>query len=228
MNIQKYVLIVAGGSGKRMKSPVPKQFTELHGKPLLMHTFRAFSEYDEAFKFILILPEKEIETWEKLCKKHHFQTPHTVVPGGETRFHSVKNGLNQIDEDGFVFIHDGVRPLVSSQTITNCYSEALKNGNAIPVIPPAESIRQVIGNQNRPVDRENLFLVQTPQVFRVSMIKKAYEQDYSKHFTDDASVLESAGNSIFLTDGNRENIKVTWASDFVVAEALLKSKKEKS
>lgn len=222
MNTRKHALIVAGGSGQRIGSPLPKQFVELNGKPLLMHTFHAFCKYDKGFDFVLVLPGREIETWKRLCEKHRFDIPHIVAAGGETRFHSVKNGLQQIPEEGVVFIHDGVRPLVSPQTIENCYLEALKNGNAIPVIPPAESIRQVIENHNYAMSRENLFLVQTPQVFRVSIIKKAYEQEYSKHFTDDASVLESTGSSIFLVEGNRENIKITWPSDFIISEALLK------
>lgn len=225
MNTPKYVLIVAGGSGQRMKSAVPKQFAELGGVPLLMHTFRAFYAFDKGAEFLLVLPGKEEETWKHLCERHSFEIPHVVVAGGETRFHSVKNGLRRISEEGIVFIHDGVRPLVSRQTIENCYREALKNGNAIPVIPPAESVRQVVGSRNYAMNRKNLFLVQTPQVFRVSAIKKAYEQEYSEHFTDDASVLENTGETIFLVEGNRENIKITWPSDFTISEALLRNRK---
>ncbi len=218
---KKVALIVAGGSGNRMNSPVPKQFMVLNGKPLLMHTFQAFIKADPNFEFILVLPEKEIGTWESLCKNYHFSIKHIIVKGGETRFHSVKNGLEKINGEGIVFIHDGVRPLVSLKTIENCFQTALKKGNALPVTAPSESVREVYKGQTRAVDRNRFFLVQTPQTFRIPLIKNAYLQNYSPVFTDDASVLESSGLPIHLVKGNYENIKITFPQDLIIAEALL-------
>jgi 2-C-methyl-D-erythritol 4-phosphate cytidylyltransferase len=169
----------------------------------------------------LVLPEKQRRHWENLCREYHFIQNHTIAPGGKTRFHSVKNGLKKIKEEGIVFIHDGVRPLVSVQTIQNCYKMALETGNALPVIPPAESVREVFDGKNKAVNRTRLFLVQTPQTFRTSIIKKAYNQDYSEKFTDDASVLENTGEKIHMVEGNRENIKITYPGDFAIAEAFL-------
>lgn len=220
--MRKIALIVAGGIGNRMNSPVPKQFMEINGKPLLMHTFQAFTNYNSNFEFVLVLPENESDTWKKLCENHTFNIKHSVVKGGKTRFQSVKNGLEKIDEEGIVFIHDGVRPLVSTQTIENCYLKALEKGNALPVIAPSESVREVYNGQNRAVDRSRYFLVQTPQTFLVSVIKKAYEKEYTERFTDDASVLENTGEKIYLVEGNRENIKITYPDDLKLARLLLK------
>lgn len=219
--MKKFALIVAGGSGQRMKSATPKQFMEINGKPLLMHTFNAFLKAGPDFEFILVLPENEIESWHLLCTKHTFNIKHSVVAGGKTRFHSVKNGLKTINDDGIVFIHDGVRPLVSEKTIKNCYQTAVEKGNALPVIAPSESVREVFNGQNRAVERSRYFLVQTPQTFRIQLIKKAFEQDYSPKFTDDASVLENTGIPIHLVEGNRENIKITFSEDLTVARTWL-------
>lgn len=221
--MKKFALIVAGGSGSRMNSATPKQFLEINGKPLLMHTFNAFISTGSAFEFILVLPEKEIKNWRSLCTQYAFNIKHSIVAGGKTRFHSVKNGLVQITDDGIVFIHDGVRPLVSAQTIENCYQTAANKGNALPVITPSESIRKVFNGENRAVDRSRYFLVQTPQTFRVSLIKKAYDQDYQEDFTDDASVLEKTGEKICLVQGNRNNIKVTYPEDVEITKILLKN-----
>ncbi len=221
MSSKKYAIIVAGGSGNRMNSMVPKQFMEINGKPLLMHTFEAFLQYDTRCEFILVLPGPEVDNWKKLCETFSFRVNHKVVAGGSTRFHSVKNGLAQIEEEGIVFIHDGVRPLVSQQTLKNCYQTALNKGNALPVFAPPESIREVKGEKSRAVSRERYFLVQTPQTFRVSLIKDAYKKRYAKKFTDDASVLESLGFKINMVEGNRENIKITWPADLKIAAALL-------
>jgi 2-C-methyl-D-erythritol 4-phosphate cytidylyltransferase len=223
--MNKFALIVAGGVGTRMNMSVPKQFFEINGKPILMHTFNAFQKEYSLIEFILVLPDSQMDHWKKLCKKFHFTTNHTLVAGGQTRFHSVKNGLAKISGEGIVFIHDGVRPLVSVHTIRSCYEMAVEKGNALPVIPPAESLRAVYKDKNSAADRNRFFLVQTPQTFRVSLIKKAYNQRFNAKFTDDASVLESTGESIHLVEGNRENIKITYPGDFLVAEALLKNAK---
>ncbi len=221
--MKKFALIVAGGTGSRMGEKIPKQFIELNGRPVLMHTFDAFAKYDKQIEFILVLPETEIEFWNKLCQKYHFEHKYKLAFGGETRFHSVKNGLNLIREDGIVFIHDGVRPLVSTQTFTNCYNRASETGNALPVIPVTESVRLVDKTGNRAVDRSKYYLVQTPQTFQTALIKKAYQQTFSKLFTDDASVLENLGEVISLVDGNRENIKITYPEDIIIAQSFLVS-----
>jgi 2-C-methyl-D-erythritol 4-phosphate cytidylyltransferase len=221
--MKKFVLIVAGGSGTRMKSTVPKQFVELQNRPVLMHTFDAFYNYDSHIKFILVLPKNQFEFWEELCKKHRFQINYKLVAGGGTRFHSVKNGLNSIEDDGIVFIHDGVRPLVSIQTIRNCYTTAVEMGNAIPVIPVSESVRYADEVGNKMVNRSKLFLVQTPQTFQIGLIQKAFQQNYTDSFTDDASVLEKLGETIHLVEGNRENIKITYPEDILISQVLIRN-----
>ena len=219
--MNKYAIIVAGGNGSRMNMTFPKQFLKLGDLPILMHTLKLFSSYDKSLKLILVLPEDQISYWKNLCHKYDFITEHEIVCGGNTRFHSVKNGLGKINEEGIVFIHDGVRPLVSFKTIDNCYNTALTKGNALPVIRPSESVREVINSDNRAVDRNKYFLVQTPQTFKVRLIKKAYNTEYSDKFTDDASVLENNGEKINLVNGNRENIKITYPEDIIIAEALI-------
>lgn len=218
---KKFALIVAGGSGNRMENPIPKQFIEIEGKPILMYTFEAFAKFDSEIEFILVLPESQISFWQELCAKHKFKHKYKLAFGGNNRFQSVKNGLSLIDDEGIVFIHDGVRPLVSQQTIQNCYNTTTVQGNAIPVIPPSESIRYSFGNENKAVDRTKLFLVQTPQTFKLNEIKEAYQTAPHEKFTDDASVLENSGHSIHLVEGNRENIKITWPQDLFFAKAFL-------
>jgi 2-C-methyl-D-erythritol 4-phosphate cytidylyltransferase len=219
--MKKFALIVAGGTGNRMKGNIPKQFMELNSRPILMHTFDAFRNYDEQLEFILVLPEVQIEFWKELCKKHQFTIQHKIAIGGEARFFSVKNGLDLISEEGIVFIHDGVRPLVSKQTIKNCLVETLANDNALPVVPVVESVRYVDADGNKAVDRSKYYLVQTPQTFKTVIIKRAYQQPFSSNFTDDASVLEALGVKICLVMGNRENIKITYPEDLLVAKSFL-------
>lgn len=220
--LKKFALIVAGGSGSRMKSDAPKQFLEVAGKPILMHTIEAFFCFDRTIEFILVLPENEQARWKELCTDFNFTVSHRIAAGGRTRFESVKNGLDLIGEDGIVFIHDGVRPLVSQQTLQNCLVATLEKGNALPVVPVSESVRYVDENGNRALDRSKYFLVQTPQTFRAADIKKAYKQTYSELFTDDASVLESMGLKIYTVAGNRENIKITFPEDLQITEFLIK------
>lgn len=221
-HINNFVIIVAGGSGSRMGTEIPKQFLELCGKPVLMHTIQVFHDFDPESKIILVLPEDQQQFWKGLCLKHSFSLPHQVVLGGKTRFHSVLNGLSQITEKGIVFIHDGVRPLVSKKTLERCLETAQKNGNAIPVLPVNESLRKQEGNLNISVDRSQYFSVQTPQTFRSEQILEAFKQEFDPAFTDDASVAEKAGFPIYLVEGNRENIKITTPIDLNVAEAFLK------
>ena len=218
---KKFAVIVAGGSGNRMKTTTPKQFLPIAGKPVLMHTLRAFHRFNSAIEIILVLPKNQVKTWESLCRKHNFTIPFTLAYGGSTRFESVKNGLNLVAENSIVFIHDGVRPLVSEQTLANCLKTTTEKGNALPVIPVSESVRFIDNNGNKALDRSKYFLVQTPQTFRSNEIKKAYQQAYSPLFSDDASVLENTGASIHTVLGNRENIKITFPEDIRFAEVLL-------
>lgn len=229
MVMEKIALIVAGGSGTRMGNQLPKQFLDVAGKPLLMHTLELFHRYDPAIALFLVLPEAHHALWRDLCRHHGFTLPHRVVSGGDTRFQSVKNGLSVIPGEGIVFIHDGVRPLVSPETLTRCLETANACGNAIPVLPVSESVRQcdeefTKGGPSHPIDRSRLVLIQTPQTFLIPLIKKAYQQQESPEFTDDASVLEKTGETIRLVDGNRENIKITWPPDLQIAETLLSGK----
>lgn len=216
-----YALIVAGGSGKRMGTDTPKQFIELAGKPILMHTIDRFISFGKSIKIILVLPEDHFNIWEKLKKEHLFKVPHEVIKGGSTRFLSVKSGLELVTGNGLVAIHDGVRPLVSTTTIGRCFETAGKFGNAVPVVSNSSSLRLITGVGSMPVSRQDIVIVQTPQVFRTGLIKNAYMQDYSEEFTDDATVLERTGEKIRLVDGNRENIKITNPEDLLLASALL-------
>jgi len=216
-----YAVIVAGGHGKRMGSELPKQYLELAGKPVLMRTLERFKAFDESIELITVLPENQLRFWAELQKKYSFDIPHTIVKGGKARFYSVRNGLNFVDVPGLVAIHDGVRPFVSIDTIKRCFQMAEKLGNAVPVISPTESMRLLTETGSRPVNRLNLKIVQTPQVFNAEIIKKAYRQDYLPEFTDDASVLEKTGVKINLIEGNRENIKITTPEDLVISSALL-------
>jgi 2-C-methyl-D-erythritol 4-phosphate cytidylyltransferase len=216
-----YVVIVAGGSGKRMGVDTPKQFLELAGKPVLMHTIERFRKFNDSIEIIAVLPENQLRYWNELQKKYSFDVPHTLVKGGSKRFNSVKHGLEFVNSPGLVAIHDGVRPLVTLETIRRCFDTASKLGNAIPVISPDDSLRFDDGNSNSPIDRMKVKKIQTPQVFDVALIKKAYKQDFDPAFTDDATVLEKTGARINLVEGNRENIKITNPEDLFIAQTLL-------
>jgi 2-C-methyl-D-erythritol 4-phosphate cytidylyltransferase len=221
--LKKYVIIVAGGSGKRMESVVAKQFICIGDVPILMRTINTFHDYLKEIEIVLALPAMHIEQWNKLCEKHKFSIPHKTVIGGETRFHSVKNGLSSIpDEDCLIAIHDGVRPFVSKKIIDDVFMCAEKNGTAIPCVHVNDSIRIMENGNTKPFDREFIYAVQTPQCFHGNMIKKAYEQDYQESFTDDATVVENTGIRIHLVEGSRENIKITTPLDLTIAVALLK------
>jgi len=228
MTKTRIVLIVAGGKGLRMQADIPKQFIELQGKPILMHTLEAFYRHDASMQLILVLPAAQISLWKELCAQHAFSLPHEIVAGGDNRFLSVRNGLDAVRTDGLVAVHDGVRPLVSAETIARCFDEAGKNGTAVPVIDLVDSIRQLTENGSRSVDRTAYKLVQTPQVFDSEILKRAFRQDFSPLFTDDASVVETLGTKIRLVEGNRENIKITTGFDLELAETLLRSKKRQS
>ncbi len=206
-----------------MKSKVPKQFLTLDGIPVLMRTIKKFALASEHVQIIVTLPESQLTAWRKLCLKHDFEIPHDAVAGGKTRFHSVRNGLDRIMfEGGIVAIHDGVRPLVSTEIIEKSFDIASKTGNAIAAVPMKDSIRKNEKGKSRTVDRDNYWMIQTPQTFKVNTIKKAYEAEFDESFTDDASVLEASGGTVHLIPGDYKNIKITTPEDLVVAEAFLK------
>jgi 2-C-methyl-D-erythritol 4-phosphate cytidylyltransferase len=206
-----------------MGGDLPKQFLLINGLPVLMHSINRFSEYDPDMEIVVVLPETQIPFWKDLCEKHHFIVNHLVVKGGETRFHSVNNGINAVAACDLIAIHDGVRPLVSHDTIERCFVAAAEYGSAIPVLPVNESIRKGKMNHSVAVDRSQYFQVQTPQVFNYNLLKVAYLQLWIPEFTDDASVVEKAGTSIQMVLGNRENIKITHPEDLMIAEVLLKT-----
>ena len=217
------ILIVAGGRGTRMGGPQPKQFLELAGRPVLMHTLEAFDRWDASARLIVVLPEDQIDTWKRLCEAHVFGRIHRVVAGGETRFHSVRNGLGAVASNGLIAVHDGVRPLVAPSVIAACFAAAADGGAAVPVVPVVESVREVDADgDSRPVDRTRLRVVQTPQVFRADVLRAAYCLPYDPRFTDDASVVEASGVAVRLVSGNRENIKLTTPMDLLLAEQLMR------
>ena len=203
-----------------MNSDVPKQFLLLAGLPVILHSIRAFIDFDPEIQIVVALPENYFSFWIHQCEKFGFTTRHTLSKGGETRFHTVKNALGYITGNTLVAIHDAVRPLVSRKTIETGFRDALTFGNAIPVIPVNESIRWTDGNKNQQIDREKLRIIQTPQVFEAGLIKKAYQRVTSDEFTDDASVIEAMGEPIHLFEGNPENIKITYPYELLIAEAL--------
>lgn len=220
MEPQKHVLIVAGGDGKRVDGSVPKQFLSLNEKPLLFHTFNAFQFLDD-IKFTLVLNSSHVVYWKTLCNSTGFNIPHNIAEGGPTRFHSVKSGLKNIPLDSLVLIHDAARPFVSKETIIRVIDTAMRKGNAVPAIEVNDSIREVSGPNNKIIDRNKLRAIQTPQAFHSSLIKTAYNQAYNEAFTDDASVLESAGEKIYIVAGNSENIKISNPVDLVVGEGII-------
>lgn len=224
MNFKEYALIVAGGKGTRIKSKLPKQFLELLGLPILMHTINAFYRYSENITIILVLPEDDFPTWESLCKKYNFHKKLILQKGGDSRFQSVKNGLEKIEGDGLVAIHDGVRPLVSEDIIGASFRLAAVHQSAVAAVRLKESIRMTDQDNTKAMDRSKFRLIQTPQTFQVDLIRKAYQMKEDASLTDDASVAERAGHTISLFEGSYENIKITTPEDLIVAEALLKQK----
>lgn len=221
---KKIAIIVAGGSGTRMGSAVPKQFLELSGKPVLWHTVNAFATAFPDIHIVLVLPEPHfdyVKPW-----LHEFSTGVvvTLVKGGETRFHSVKNGLSEVKEPAVVFVHDGVRPLISTALIRSCYETALSAGSAIPVIDMKDSIRQIEGEQNKAVDREQFKIIQTPQTFLSEWLLPAFSLPYDPLFTDEATVVERQGHRVHLVPGEEANIKITRPLDLTIASALLQER----
>lgn len=218
-----YIIIVAGGKGLRMGSDIPKQFLPIGGKPVLMRTLERFRQYSPSLQIILVLPKAQQDYWQKLCKEYAFDIDYQLADGGETRFHSVQNGLAKIPDNaqGVVGVHDGVRPFPSIDVIRNCYETAREKKAVIPVIPVVETIRHLKGDTSVTVPRNDYRLVQTPQTFDIQLLKAANRQPYNDGFTDDASVVEAFGFDITLVEGNRENIKITTPYDLKIAEVLI-------
>ena len=218
-----YIIIVAGGKGLRMGSDIPKQFLPIGGKPVLMRTLERFRQYSTTLQIILVLPKAQQDYWQKLCKEYAFDIDYQLADGGETRFHSVQNGLAKIPDNaqGVVGVHDGVRPFPSIDVIRNCYETAREKKAVIPVIPVVETVRHLKGDTSVTVPRNDYRLVQTPQTFDIQLLKAANRQPYNEGFTDDASVVETFGFNITLVEGNRENIKITTPYDLKIAEVLI-------
>lgn len=215
-----YAIIVAGGKGLRMGGDVPKQFQLVGGRPVLMHTLLQFRNAIAGLQIILVLPREQQDYWRERCRQYEFGVEHRVADGGQTRFHSVKNGLALIPdgEEGIVGVHDGVRPFASADLIRRCYAAAVEAEAVVPAVPVVESLRH---EERGAIDRKGYRLVQTPQTFSIPLLKAAYRQAYLETFTDDASVVEAYGHRVTMIDGIRENIKLTTPFDMVVAEALL-------
>ena len=216
--MKKVALIVAGGKGERMNADIPKQFLLLNGTPILMHTLKQFSHFE---KIVLVLPPSQFKYWQELCNTYNFRKEHTLVAGGITRFHSVKNGLDKIVDNTIVAIHDGVRPLISTSLINSLVAETKSGIGVIPIIPVKDSIRKVEEENSTHVDRSNLFKVQTPQCFLSADIQKAYTQDFTGTFTDDASVFEANGGKINTLIGEENNLKITTEEDLKIASILI-------
>ena len=222
--MDRYAILVAGGKGLRMGSDIPKQFLPLRGRPVLMHTIDVFRRTYPDIHIILVLPREQQDYWRQLCGQHGYDVELCVADGGETRFHSVHNGLSLIPDDarGVVGVHDGVRPFVSPETIRRCYESAEEYGAVVPVVPVVETVRQVLADgSSMTVDRNAYRLVQTPQTFDIQLLKKAYGQPFDPFFTDDASVVEAMGHPIKLVEGNNENIKLTNPADLKLAEGMV-------
>jgi len=220
--VRRYVIIVAGGMGVRMSGNLPKQFLMLGNKPILTHTIQRWTEFDPNIPIILVLPETHHTTWEKTAKQFNIQANISIVNGGNERFYSVQNALQHIPDDVLVAVHDAVRPFVSVETIATSFTLAEQHGSAIPYIVPQESVRiEKNDGNNISLDRNMLKIIQTPQTFLSTKLKHAYQQPCKNNLTDDASVWEQAGETVFLFEGNRENIKITTPLDLKIAECLL-------
>ncbi len=219
-----YAVLVAGGSGSRMGTAIPKQFLPLNGKSVLAHTIAAFLQADPEIHLILVLPAADLSKVQMVLQAFPERIDMELVPGGETRFHSVKAGLSVVPENAIVLVHDGVRCLISPTLIQACIQEAETHESAVPVVPVTDSIRQISGEENHPVNREMLRAVQTPQAFHAGKLKVAFAQDFRDSFTDEATVWESAGHRVHLIPGEKGNLKITMREDLELAEMILSRK----
>jgi 2-C-methyl-D-erythritol 4-phosphate cytidylyltransferase len=222
--MKKYAVIVAGGSGLRMGTALPKQFLLLMGKPVLWHTLTAFLDTYPDMEIILVLHKDHKEAGLEIIRSTHSPQRITITEGGETRFYSVQNGLKYINQHSVIFVHDGVRCLITPELIRKCYDETIKNGNAVPAITAVDTIRIESASGNEQIDRNKVRIIQTPQTFFSDIIKAAFDQDYDDAFTDEASVVERLGVKINLVDGDTSNIKITTPVDLLIAEKILEER----
>ncbi|MES2278055.1 MAG: 2-C-methyl-D-erythritol 4-phosphate cytidylyltransferase [Bacteroidota bacterium] len=220
--MKSYALIVAGGSGTRMQSVVPKQFLLLNGRPVLMYTMEAFYQSAYQPQIIVVLHPNFHTYWQELCAEHNFTIPYQLADGGETRFHSVKQGLALVDDNSLVAVQDAVRPLTSVDIIDNAYQQAAEYGNAVVAVKSRDSVRSLRNGKSESLLRDEIYLVQTPQTFKSALLKKAYLQEFNNGFTDDANVAEKAGAQIHICEGNYQNFKITFPEDIAIAEMLLR------
>lgn len=224
LQTKKFAVIVAGGKGVRMGSALPKQFLPLLDKPMLHYSISAFVNAFPDIELVLVLPHHQLSYGQIVLQSFPEGLDITIIAGGETRFHSVQNGLQVVEDNSIVFVHDGARPLISADLVQRCYTQALEKGSAIPAIPVAESMRIQENEHSKPVNRDHLRIIQTPQTFRSDIILPAFKQQYQPAFTDEATVVEAHGTEIFLINGEQNNIKVTTPGDMVIAEVLLKAR----
>jgi 2-C-methyl-D-erythritol 4-phosphate cytidylyltransferase len=222
--MKKFAVITAGGSGSRMGSDLPKQFMLLNNKPVLWHTLKAFLAAFADLHFILVLPAAYMEAGADLLKELAITEQSVLVEGGSTRFYSVQKGLAKVTEESVVFVHDGVRCLISPELIIKCYHQTLETGSAIPAVASTESVRIIHNNAHQPVNRNDVRIIQTPQTFKSSILLPAFQQEYKESFTDEATVVESGGTVVFLIDGEYQNLKITRPVDLVIAATILKER----
>ena len=225
--MKKTAIIVAGGTGQRMGTALPKQFLAIEGKTILLHTIGQFVATFSDINFVIVLPETYIQDGKELIAASGLTQQFQFVAGGDTRFQSVKNGLTQVDPDSIVFVHDAVRCLLTPDLIQRCYQQALEKGSAIPAVSSTDTIRITEGTSHHVVDRANVMMIQTPQTFKAANLQKAFEQDYQQAFTDEANVLETSGTKVYLIDGEYENIKITRPLDLAIAEYILAKRASK-
>ena len=225
--MKKTAIIVAGGTGQRMGTALPKQFLAIEGKSILLHTVSQFVAAFWDINFVIVLPADYIQEGQDLIATTGFTQQVQIVAGGDTRFQSVKNGLAQVDPDAIVFVHDAVRCLLTPALIQNCYQQAVEKGSAIPAVRSTDTIRIVEGAKHHLVDRENVMMIQTPQTFNAAILIKAFEQAYQPAFTDEANVLEASGTEVYLIEGEYENIKITRPLDLAIATYILANRASK-
>lgn len=219
--MKKTAIIVAGGTGQRMGTVVPKQFLAIEGKTILLHTIDQFVAAFSDINFIIVLPSGYIQEGKNLISASGLTQQFQFVAGGDTRFQSVKNGLAQVAQDAIVFVHDAVRCLLTPALIQRCYQQAVEKGSAIPAVSSTDTIRILEWETHHVVNRENVMMIQTPQTFNAGLLLKAFEQPYQPFFTDEANVVEASGIPVYLVDGEFENIKITRPLDLAIAEYIL-------
>ena len=225
--MKKTAIIVAGGTGQRMGTALPKQFLAIEGKSILLHTIDQFVSAFSDINFVIVLPADYIHEGENLIAASGLVNSFQFVAGGDTRFQSVKNGLAQADPASIVFVHDAVRCLLTPDLIQRCYQQAVEKGSAIPAVSSTDTIRITEGTKHHVVDRANVMMIQTPQTFNAALLKKAFEQVYQPSFTDEANVLEASGKEVYLIEGEYENIKITRPLDLAIAEYILAKRASK-